>query len=152
MAANRTSPVERTLAEFRKRGIQSGIVERFIRGGRIAFRKDLFGFIDIIALEPGRGIVGVQVTGDDFAAHRKKIVQEKAQEACNWLAAGGKIDLWAWRKVRKPGTKKQMIWQPRIEEITDFDLPTEVAPMIGPESANGGQLRVLTRPPQSAKM
>jgi len=113
------SPTQRTLRELRDQGRLCGIVERFNTfAGPHGVRQDLFGFIDIIALDVERGIIGIQSCGQSFSAHRKKIVEERNQEAFEWLRCGGKIELWGWRKVKLKRGGIAVRWKPRIEEIT----------------------------------
>lgn len=113
------TPTQRTLAYLRDQGMLCAIVERFIPnpkhpGG--GFRSDFLGFLDIIAIGPD-GIVGVQSCGADFAAHRRKILEERRVELDAWLEAGGRVMLIGWtkRKIKRGG--KAMRWTPRIEEI-----------------------------------
>jgi hypothetical protein len=64
-------------------------------------RQDLFGIIDVLALDPQRGVVGVQSTGNDFAGHMRKLTEERAQECLDWLRTPGTaLELWAWRKIK----------------------------------------------------
>jgi len=84
---------------------------------------DLFGFIDIIALDPKRGVIAVQSTGSDFAEHYTKITTERREEALRWLQTPGTtLILYGWRKIKKVRGKKAMIWSPRIREITLKDF------------------------------
>lgn len=119
------SPTQRTIAYLKDQGIICAICERWITnpglpGGGI--RKDLFGFIDIISISKADGIIGIQSCGSDYSGHIKKITEEKADEVLAWLEAGGKLQLIAWRKVKKVRGGKLMIWAPRIKEITVDDL------------------------------
>ena len=117
------SPTQRTLRELRNRGMICGIVERFNRyAGPHGIRQDLFGFIDIIALDPVRGIVGVQSCGQAFAEHYRKITEERNEECREWLKCGGKVELWGWRKVKLKRGGAAIRWQPRIKEITQKEL------------------------------
>jgi hypothetical protein len=113
------SPTQRTLRELRKMGRTCGIVERFNQyAGPHGVRQDLFGFIDLIALDPIKGIVGVQSCGQSHSAHKKKILGECRDKAVEWVKCGGTIELWSWTKrVSKRGSKL-MRWTPRVEEIT----------------------------------
>lgn len=96
------------------------MVERFNPYvGKFGIRQDLFGFIDIIAIKP-IGICGIQSCGQAFKAHDDKI--RKAEEALEWLKAGGSIELYGWRKVKKTRGGKLMIWQPRIKVYTVEDF------------------------------
>ena len=120
------SPTQRTLRELKNQGRICAVVEKWQiipghTGGGI--RRDLFGIIDIIALDPKTGVVGVQACGSDFAAHWRKITVDKAQETTDWLSTPGtSLELYAWRKVKVKRGGKAMIWQPRIVEITLDDL------------------------------
>lgn len=111
------SPTQRTLRQLRQEGRICGIVERFNRfGGKFGVRIDLFNFIDLIALDPQRGIIAVQCcASSSHAAHRKKILENEF--APEWIKAGGKIELWSWslRKLKRGG--KAMRWMPKKEEI-----------------------------------
>lgn len=116
------SYTQRTLAWLRQRGLVVDIAERFNdwAGGK----HDLFGFIDIVALDVKDGrIIGVQSTGPSgHAEHRRKILAEP--KAIDWLKAGGRIWLVSWRKLLVKRGGKLRTWQPRVEEITirDFAL------------------------------
>lgn len=121
------SPTERTFTEFAKRGLKKGlhydVVERFIKGAMgHGVRKDFLGFIDVILLDPEKGFVGVQITGNDYSGHLKKLQYERPLECLYWLRfphATTSIELWAWRKVKAKRGGKQMLWKPRIEIITE---------------------------------
>ena len=98
-----SSPTVRTMALMKKAGYRIGVVERFIKAGRFGIRKDLFGFIDLIAVKAAQaGVVGVQTTsGSNFSAHVHKILdnQEIRSNAVAWLKAGNRIFLHGWRKA-----------------------------------------------------
>ncbi len=107
-------------------GRKCGIVERFIHNVKVhGIRSDLFGFIDIIALCPDRGIVGIQTCDHKFSEHYKKITIEKRENAMDWLRAGGKIEIWSWRKVVAVRGRKRMVWDPRIADITMSELEND---------------------------
>lgn len=115
------TPTQRTLRELKRQGRVCAIVEKWIPHARV--RKDMFGIIDVIALDPQRGVVGVQSTGQDFAGHHRKLTEQKAQECVDWLQTPGTVlELWGWRKVKKTRGGKQMIWAPRIREYTLADF------------------------------
>lgn len=129
------SSVQRTLQAMRQQGRICGIVERFnAHVGPYGIRQDLFGIIDIIALDPERGVIGIQACGQDFAAHERKITEEKAQESIDWLetrtyciscgelADATALELWGWRKLKlRPGAKA-MRWKPRVRIFTLDDF------------------------------
>lgn len=121
-----TSNTQRTLKWLRDQGYSAGIVERYLSyAGKFGKRKDLFGFIDIIAID-GNDIVAVQSCGQAFLEHHRKITktEEIAAEAKKWLESGGRIILIGWRKIKKTKGGKQMIWVPRIKEysLEDFSI------------------------------
>ena len=114
------SPTQRTLRELRNQGRICGSVEKWNpHVGPFGIRQDLFGFIDLISLDTARGIIGVQCcAGSGFSAHIKKILEDRAQEAIEWLRCTGKIEVWGWRKVKLKRGGKAMRWKPRMREIT----------------------------------
>lgn len=123
------SPTQRTIRELRNQGRKCAIVERRIPAGPgipFGITKDLFGIIDIIALDPERGVVGVQSCGQDFSAHERKLFEERAEECIEWLRTPGTaLELWGWRKVKLKRGGKAMRWQPRIRVYTLADFASE---------------------------
>ena len=118
------SPTQRTLRELRNQGRRCAIVEKWnAYVGPAGVRQDLFGIIDVLALDPERGVVGVQSCGQSFAAHERKLLEERHEECVDWLSTPGtSLELWGWRKVKvKPGGKA-MRWKPRIREFTLSDF------------------------------
>lgn len=115
------SPTQRTLKALKDQGFECGIVERWLSGpGK---RSDLFGFIDIICMTDA-GVLAVQSTGTDFAGHYKKITQDCAIRARQWIQMpNARLQLWGWRKVKKARGGKLMVYRPRVHEFTlqDFD-------------------------------
>ena len=110
------SPTQRTIKCQKDLNRTYGIVERFIqRPGSFGFRKDLFGWIDIISISRAEGIIGVQSCGQGFSEHVKKIKAEPL--VITWLESGGKGELWGWRKVKKKRGGKAMIWKARVADI-----------------------------------
>src|SRR6056297_1143209 len=101
------SNVTRTMKFLRSQGVKCAVVEKFNHyaprgGGGYGIRQDLFGIIDVLALDPARGVVGVQVCGKDFQPHVRKILEERAQDTYDWLLTPGTcLELWGWRKVKK---------------------------------------------------
>lgn len=110
------SYVQRTLRELRDQGRVCAIVEKFNSNvGKFGIRQDLFGIIDIISLDPERGVVGVQVCGQDWYLHVKKLTVGRAEETFEWLRTPGTcLELHGWRKVKKKRGGKLMVWRPRI--------------------------------------
>jgi hypothetical protein len=116
-----TSPTQRTLARLKAEGMTAGSVEKFNRfGGPFGIRQDLFGFLDLIALDPKTlTTIGIQVTGQHgHADHRRKIIEDCGARAVLWLKCGNRLILWSWRKLKVKRGGKQRKWEPRIEELT----------------------------------
>ena len=115
------SPTQRTLKANKDLNRDCGIVERWQQyGGKFGIRQDLFGFIDIIAIDPKQGIVGIQSTGQDWAGHVNKIF-DKRDIVSKWLEHAT-LELWSWRKVKKKRGGKAMIWKARIGDfLLDID-------------------------------
>ena len=111
------SPTQRTLKAMREQGRLCGIVEKFNQyGGKFGIRQDLFGFIDIIALDPEQGIVAVQSCGQDFSGHVKKLLEERNEMVYEWLKHAP-CELWGWRKVKLKRGGTAMRWKPRIADL-----------------------------------
>jgi len=114
----KTSPTQRTLTELRKQGCQCSVSEYWLRidghpaGG---IRRDLFGFIDLIALRHGR-IVAIQATsGTNTSARVEKIRNERWEAASEWLKCGGIIEVWGWRKLKKKVGNQ--CWFPKVVSV-----------------------------------
>jgi hypothetical protein len=113
------SNTQRTLRALKQQGYISGIVEKFNPYvGEHGKRIDLFNFIDIISIKP-IGICAIQSCGSNFSEHDRRILEN--EYAPEWLKAGGHIELWGWRKIKKKRGGKQMIWKPRVKIYTMDD-------------------------------
>lgn len=124
---SRSTYSARTISECRRRGWSAGNVER-----RILFPKpqgttiDLFGVIDIIAIDPsaplGQRTIGIQATsggtGGSHSPHRAKILAaiRDDEDVRGWLAAGNRLELWSWAKQGARGKAKR--WTLRVEAFT----------------------------------
>ena len=109
------SALQRSTAELRSLGFHVAIVERWNPHAHI--RQDLFGIFDLLAVSMD-GIIGIQVKGDSdgAAAGCRKI--EEAAVSFSWLLAGGKIQVWVWRKVAvapQPGVRRTKAAKQRFE-------------------------------------
>uniref|UniRef100_A0A6M3KZ45 Uncharacterized protein n=1 Tax=viral metagenome TaxID=1070528 RepID=A0A6M3KZ45_9ZZZZ len=111
------SPTQRTLKAMREQGRLCGIVERFNHyAGPYGTRQDLFGFIDIICIDPVDGIIGVQSCGQAFSEHAKKMTEERNEEMFEWLKHA-KVELWGWRKVLLRRGSTAVRWKPRVMDF-----------------------------------
>ena len=128
------TPTQRTIRELKNNGRRCAIVEKWNpHVGPHGIRQDLFGIIDIIALDPESGVVGIQCcAGSGFQVHRRKILEEHAQETLDWLQTPGtSLEIWAWRKLKLKRGGKAMVWRPRIEIITEEKVFTNREGMTG---------------------
>lgn len=114
-----SSPTSLTLKTLRDVGLACDVAEKWHRG----VRKDLFGFVDVVALHPERGFLGLQVTTASSASARmRKMREERLSEVLLWLGTpGGVIELWGWRKLKrrkKDGRLgKAVFWSPKIWQV-----------------------------------
>lgn len=113
------SPTQRTMNALRHQGATCGVVEKWLQyAGPHGVLQDLFGFIDIIALSPGHGIIGIQCTTREHHAERRtKILEECTELAIEWLKCGGRIEVWSWAKQKVKRGGKLERWTPKVEEI-----------------------------------
>lgn len=93
-----TSPTSRSLELLRKRGYRVDIVERRIARGFVT--KDLFGFIDLLAIRDGQ-VLAVQTTsGSNVAARITKLESDELAGAmADVRALGWTIHVHGWRKL-----------------------------------------------------
>lgn len=123
------SHMVKTLAELKKYNIDYWIVERY--NSFTKKRTDLFNIFDVLTMD--NGIVGIQVCGMDVNSHKEKIMVEHAGYTKKWLENGGRIEIWAWRKlkkIKKDGKKgKQNVWKVRLFNVflVDYELYWEEA-------------------------
>lgn len=121
-----TSPTARSLLHCRKQGWRAGVVEKWRPqkagelGGRTTFfltnRLDLFGFIDIIALDTIPGTLGIQATStDNMAARIHKATEDTADALKDWLLAGNRFEVWGWAKRGARGKRK--LWTLRVVDV-----------------------------------
>ena len=114
------SPTARSLVYCRENQMPAGVVERWVGGGRISVRKDLFGCIDLIVLD-GVITIGVQATAASGHSARKKKIQElreAGEDIVDWLASPyRKLEVWSWGKQKLKRGGKAVRWRLRREEI-----------------------------------
>ncbi len=93
----KTSPTQLSLKELRKTCAAVQVVEKWNPHARI--RQDLFGFIDILALD-GETTIAVQSTSwANVSSRAKKIAESELVGAVR--KAGWKIIIHGWRKNLK---------------------------------------------------
>lgn len=115
-------PTQRSLDHLRKLGYTCYVVEHYNAFAKV--RRDLFGFIDIVAIHPEkRGVLGVQTTtGSNLAARETKAEALPTYQL--WLDCGNAIEFHGWRKLVAKDGGKRKTWQPLIRrkesDITIF--------------------------------
>jgi len=98
----RTSATQMTLKKLRTEGYLCEIVEKTIP--KCFIKKDLFGFIDIIAIK-GKEVLAVQTTtGSHFSDRANKILTHDNYPQVK--ALGWKIVVHGWRKIGERGKRK----------------------------------------------
>ena len=111
------TPTQRTLKAMREQGRLCAIVEKFNPyAGSHGIRQDAFGFIDILAIDPVDGIIGIQSCGQNFSEHVKKLTEERNEAVYEWIKHA-KAELWGWRKIKLKRGGKAERWMPRIADI-----------------------------------
>lgn len=102
------TPTIRTLRYMRGEGYTCDITEHW--NHFVKRRKDLFGFVDIVAAKPGERLRLIQCTSGDNVSKRIEKIQTipvavVLAETCSIFVVG-------WRKVGKPAR-----WQPRFVQM-----------------------------------
>lgn len=141
MAVTMTS---RSLSYLRKNGYIAGVVEQNVRypsrelqGKTVTFKRDLFGFADILAVrQEDRCVTFVQTTTSSHQADR---IQKIAgiPHVCTLIRAGCKIHVHGWAKKGPRGGAKN--WHVTITEVEldeDGFLKTAVldSATVGPQA------------------
>ncbi len=126
-----SKPVQRTIAYYKAQGIPCWVVEKYIRYApndprkkiRPGERQDMLGIIDVLAMEPER-ITGIQCcSGSGNSGHIKKLMIEKQDMTRLWVSLPyTRLEIHAWRKLKKVRGKKATYWSPRITVIDLDDL------------------------------
>lgn len=82
--------------------------------------RDVFGFGDILAMSPARGIMLVQVTGSTGGGNMAaRITKTKAEPRhAIWLASGGRIQVHCWTKRANQKERECRILEITKQEAT----------------------------------
>ncbi len=88
------TPTQLSLRELRNAGFTAEVVERWNPHARI--RQDLFGIIDIVALN-GPTTLAVQCTSAPHVAERVRKIADSPHIAAI-REAGWTMEVWGWRK------------------------------------------------------
>ena len=118
------SPTARSLAHLRAQGALVQVVEHWNHYAKR--RVDLFGFIDIVALDGKPGALGVQTTTQNNVSHRVlKLKTDCAGAMRWWLSAGNRLVIHGWALRGARGKRKTWSVVERI--VTLEDLHEQVA-------------------------
>lgn len=94
-----SSPTQRSLAYYRRRGWTAAVTERWNPHAKI--RQDLWGWCDILCFRGDRrGVLGVQTTSDNggtMAGRVKKLLANPTLR--EFLLAGNAAEVHGWRKA-----------------------------------------------------
>ena len=106
------TPTARSLAVLREMGYTAEVVEHWNSYSKT--RKDLFGWIDILAMHPDHGFLGIQACTRGDAAKRLRKALSCPQSRL-WLQAGGRGEVWSWAKQGPAGSRK--VWTLKREPL-----------------------------------
>ena len=113
------TPTARSLAVLREMNYVVQVVEQWNNYSKT--RQDLYGCIDILAVHPEHGILGVQATTTDNAAKRqtKALAEERL---VTWLQGCGPFAVCGWAKRGKAGARKLWTLSRRRLTLVDGEL------------------------------
>lgn len=106
------SPTQRTLKALREDGYTAWVVERWNPYAKV--RQDMAGCIDVLSWKAKMGILGVQATSASNVSSRVNKIAP-LQAAKEWILAGGRLEVWGWRKGGKRGKPKR--WEKRVVRL-----------------------------------
>jgi hypothetical protein len=104
---------ERSLIRCREAGYTTGLTEHF--NPHVRIRQDLYGFIDFVAMKPGKSILAVQVCNTHAQEHIENVC--KHPNAKIWLQTGSRIVIHSWVERSKLGVKTWELDLTRIELV-----------------------------------
>ena len=96
------TPTQLTLRKLREEGWTVEVVERWVPGANI--RKDLFGFIDLMAIKDEQTLAIQATSYSNMSARVKKI--EASEHLTAVRKAGWSIWVIGWRKVNNRWVEK----------------------------------------------
>lgn len=117
------TPSARSTRHLRELGYFVATVEQRIPHTFIT--RDAFGWADLLAVHPQRGIALVQVTSGSHLANRISKARTVAGPLTAWLLAGGKLLAHGWAKRGPRGAAK--VWTLREVALSVSDLSESAA-------------------------
>ena len=113
------SPTSRSLAYLRKQGALVQVVEHWHRYAKR--RIDLFGFIDLLALDSKPGALGIQTTTQTNVSHRVEKLKTDCAEAMRWwLRSGNRLVIHGWALRGPRGKLKTWTVVERVVTLEDL--------------------------------
>lgn len=106
---------ERSLKRCREAGYVTGLTEHF--NPFVKIRQDLYGFIDFVAMKPGKPLLAVQVCNTHAPEHIVKVCTHP--NAKIWLQTGNRIVIHSWVEHSKSGKKTWELDLTRIELVKE---------------------------------
>jgi hypothetical protein len=117
------SPTSRALALYRELGFKIEKVEQRLPIPGKYVTRDLFNCIDLVAVKPGVGVVGIQATSG--ANHAARVAKAKAEECLRvWIESGGRFEVVSFSAKCSDGRGSRKVITPRREELRIEDLTT----------------------------
>lgn len=112
------SPTQLSLALLRRQGWTVAIVERWNAHAHI--RQDLFGFADLLAMQPGFGFIAIQCCA--ASSNSKRVDKIKAEpRARTFIESQGKVYVHSWAKRGPRGKAKHWSVSETEIELKDFE-------------------------------
>jgi len=117
------SPTRRTLELFREDGWHIDVSEYFNYFSKQ--RKDLFGFMDLVAFGKTIGILGIQCTTTGNLGAREAKILDMGEKISSFLECSNRVILVGWKKYAKPIDRKW--WRPTIREIISTPISCKLS-------------------------
>lgn len=126
------SPTARALAHCRKLGWDAGVVER--RNPYAHITHDLFGFVDIVAVDDCGTVRWLQVTRTDHMTNRIAKIEGdgKMRAIAGYLSIGGRVEVWGWAKRGAKGKRKMWTLRRAVRVAGEWYDATNGDEMIWP--------------------
>jgi len=111
---SKITPMQRSLKILKSQDVIFQRVEYWHHYAKKRF--DLYGIIDVLILDGAR-IIGLQICGNDYQSHIRKLTIEKKQNSIAWLKSGAELQIWSWRQYKKKRGGKAREWRVVIADI-----------------------------------
>jgi hypothetical protein len=105
------TPTARTLKYLREKGYTADVVERWIGGGQMRIRKDLFGLGDVLAFAYNTLLIQC-TSGSNITSRMRKAEANPILK--RWLAERRQFFAIGWRKILVGERRRR--WMPDIRE------------------------------------